>query len=113
MMLTWAHYRFQQRLIQRGKRTGCEVRLVDEAFTSKTCGACGALHPGLQGAKLFVCPSCQHTIDRDANGARNILLRNAASIHLDVRPRPPSGSLSPGTLPQGSAQLGGAQASTS
>jgi putative transposase len=113
MMLTWAHYRFQQRLIQRGKRTGCEVRLVDEAFTSKTCGACGALHPGLQGAKLFVCPSCQHTIDRDANGARNILLRNAASIHLDVRPRPSSGSLSPGTLPQGSAQLAGAQASTS
>jgi putative transposase len=104
MMLTWAHYRFQQRLLQRGKRTGCEVRLVDEAFTSKTCGACGALHPGLQGAKLFVCPSCHHTIDRDANGARNILLRNAASIHLDIRPRPPRGSLSPGTLPQGSAQ---------
>jgi len=108
MMLTWAHYRFQQRLIQRGKRAGCEVRLVGEAFTSKTCGACGALHPGLQGAKLFVCPSCRHTIDRDANGARNILLRNAASIRLDVRPRPPSGSLSPGTLLQGSAQLVGA-----
>jgi putative transposase len=112
MMLTWAHYRFQQHLIQRGKRSGCEVRLVDEAFTSKTCGACGALHPSLQGAKLFICPVCKHTIDRDANGARNILLRNAALINLDVRPRsgPSAGSLSPGTLPQGSARLVDAQA---
>ena len=96
-MLTWAHYRFQQRLIQRGKRAGCDVRLVSEAYTSKTCGACGALHPSLKlGDASFACPSCYHVIGRDANGARNILLRNAASIHLDVR-KGPNGSLSPGT----------------
>jgi putative transposase len=92
-MHTWAHYRFRQTLLRRAERAGCHVALVDESYTSKTCGACGHLHQNLAGAKRFVCPSCEHDVDRDANAARNILLRNAALIELDVR------LLSPGTPP--------------
>lgn len=82
MMLTWAHYRFRVRLQWRAKRTGAKVVIVDEAYTSKTCGHCGQLHERLGGAKKFHCPSCHHELDRDANAARNILLRNAAVIGL-------------------------------
>ena len=81
-MLTWAHYRFRQSLFARTKRTGTVVQLVDEAYTSKTCGKCGNVHNGLGGAKTFHCPLCNHKVDRDANGARNILLRNAKAINF-------------------------------
>jgi transposase len=49
--------------------------VVDEAYTSKTCGRCGSLHDGLGKSKVFKCPSCDFTLDRDVNGARNILIR--------------------------------------
>lgn len=75
-MLTWSHYRFQQRLLQKTREfTRCNVIICDEAYTSKTCGSCGCLHDKLGGSKVFHCPSCHVKLDRDVNGARNILLR--------------------------------------
>lgn len=82
-MLTWAHYRFKQRLLfKRQEYPWCKVLIVDEAYTSKTCGACGRLHPALGAAKLFRCPACGTALDRDANGARNILLKNSSLLGL-------------------------------
>lgn len=75
-MLTWAHYRFQQRLINKTREYGQSmVIIVDESYTSKTCGSCGHLHTKLGGNKVYACPSCGLCIDRDVNGARNILLK--------------------------------------
>jgi putative transposase len=75
-MMTWSHYRFQQRLINKTREyRQCKVIIVDESYTSKTCGACGQLHQKLGGSKIFKCPSCSACLDRDANGARNILLK--------------------------------------
>ena len=75
-MYTWAHYRFRQRLLHKVREyPSCKVVLCDEAYTSMTCGACGTLHHCLGASKQFRCPSCGCTLDRDANGARNILLR--------------------------------------
>ena len=51
---------------------------LSPAYTSKTCGRCGNLHNKLGENKLFQCSSCDVTLDRDANGARNILLRYLA-----------------------------------
>ena len=75
-MLTWSHYRFQQRLVNK-TRECCSTQVIvcDEAYTSKTCGQCGKLHEKLGGNKTFHCPHCGVTMDRDVNGARNILLR--------------------------------------
>jgi transposase len=53
----------------------CHVEIVDEAFTSKTCGRCGKLHQQLGGQKVFACSRCPYRVDRDLNGARNIYLR--------------------------------------
>ena len=75
-LLTWSHYRFRQRLLQKAELyPTCQVIVCDEAYTSKTCGSCGFLHHKLGGNKTFTCPSCQVVRDRDDNGARNIWLR--------------------------------------
>ena len=75
-MLTWSHYRFRMILEEKAKEyPWCNVHVVNEAYTSKTCGCCGELHEKLGSSKVFRCPSCEVTLDRDVNGARNILLR--------------------------------------
>lgn len=81
-MLTWAHYTFRQRLLNRCKRSNCSVALVTEEYTSKTCGKCGCIHQKLGGRKRFKCPQCKHEADRDHQAARNILLKNAEEVEL-------------------------------
>jgi len=81
-MLTWSHYQFKQRLLYKASQTShCQVIICGEAYTSKTCGKCGKLHK-VKGSEWFTCPqpNCGFSMDRDHNGARNILLRNASSF---------------------------------
>ena len=52
------------------------VNIVDEAYTSKTCGCCGVLNETLGGSKKFHCKSCGTAVDRDVNEARNIATKN-------------------------------------
>ena len=78
MMLTWSHYRFREILESKAAEyPWCRVFVVNEAYTSKTCGACGRLNAKLGSSKRFKCPHavCGVEMDRDVNGARNILLR--------------------------------------
>ena len=76
MLLQWSHYKFKQRLINKGEETRCKVLIVDEAYTTKTCTKCGHVRSPF-GGKTFKCESvaCGYQIDRDWNGGRNILLR--------------------------------------
>ena len=74
-MLTWSHYAFRQRLHKARERPWVTVHLVTEEYSSKTCGVCGCIHRNLGGSKVFKCPACHAVMDRDANGARNILLK--------------------------------------
>jgi putative transposase len=84
-MLTWAHYRFKQRLLDKTREyPWCKVEIVDESYTSKTCGKCGWIHQKLGGSKIYKCGSCGIEIDRDINGARNILLKNTSLFDLAV-----------------------------
>jgi putative transposase len=76
-MCTWAHYRFRQRLLSKAREyPWCQVVITEEPYTSKTCGACGWINAKLGGSKVFRCLRCGAEFDRDANGARNILLRH-------------------------------------
>lgn len=72
-MLTLSHYTFKQRLQNMAKKLGSRVFDVNEAFTSKTCSACGTLH-NIGSSKTLTC-KCGNEIDRDINGARGIYLR--------------------------------------
>lgn len=75
MMLTLSHYKFRMRLVYKAKRNNSSVMFTTEEYTSQTCTCCGKLHPNLGGNKIFKCPSCNVVVDRDLNGARNIMIR--------------------------------------
>ncbi|RUS69626.1 hypothetical protein EGW08_022613 [Elysia chlorotica] len=75
-MYSWAHYRFKQRLIERARGTGTRVHFQDESYTSKTCGNCGNIKEDLGGNKTYACEVCGVVMDRDVNGARNIMIKS-------------------------------------
>ena len=68
------HYLFKTRLIDKcNLEKDSSVMLVDEAYTSKTCGNCGKIN-SVEG-RILKCTGCGIKIDRDINGARNIYLK--------------------------------------
>lgn len=80
-MLTWAHYRFRE-LLKTKAALYPWVKIVEcsEAYTSKTCGCCGDINAALGGSKTFRCGKCGYEIDRDLNGARNVMIRYLTSV---------------------------------
>lgn len=73
-LLTWRYHEFKQRLLHKARETNTNVIVADEAYTSVTRGCCGQL--GARSAsKTLYCQHCNVHVDRDFNGARNILLR--------------------------------------
>jgi putative transposase len=40
---------------------------------------CGCKNENLGGSKIFNCNKCKITMDRDYNGARNIMLKSLSS----------------------------------
>ena len=77
-MCTLSHYKFRQRLLNKSREyPWCTVSIVNEAYTSKTCGRCGVINEKLGGNEIFKCINlnCGLVADRDIHAARNILLR--------------------------------------
>ncbi|CAN0408479.1 unnamed protein product, partial [Ectocarpus sp. 13 AM-2016] len=75
-MMTWSHYKFKEQLRTTALREGVKLVIVTEEYTSQTCSCCGHLHRNLGRSKVFNCPSCPVVMDRDENGARNILMKS-------------------------------------
>jgi IS605 OrfB family transposase len=74
------HYEFKMRLQYSAQKTGNDVHIVDESYTSKTCGKCGNVDSKLGSNREYNCKKCKISIDRDINGARNILIKNYDKI---------------------------------
>jgi IS605 OrfB family transposase len=70
-----SHYKFNTRLIEKAEQYDAKVIIVDESYTSKTCGGCFEKNYDLGASKFFKCNDCEFNWDRDFNGARNIMLR--------------------------------------
>ena len=79
-----SHYTWQRRMLEMAEKTDCELELVNERYTSKTCTRCGGIHHRLGGNKRYVCPhpNCRLRIDRDVNAARNMLLMHLALLRV-------------------------------
>ena len=63
-----------------------KVITVNEAYTTKTCSKCGNLNWCIGGKKIFKRPKseCGMVMDRDANGAKNIFLKNMQVLGISV-----------------------------
>jgi putative transposase len=74
--LALSHYLFKQRLKHKAEEYGRIIEIVDESYTTKTCGSCAELNDNVGSNKVFRCDKCNFTIDRDFNGSRNIYIKN-------------------------------------
>lgn len=70
----FSHNLFFERLKTKAEEYNCEVILVNEAYTSKTCSNCNNIYD-VGKSEVYLCPKCGMKIDRDINGAKNIYLR--------------------------------------
>jgi putative transposase len=75
MMCMYSFHRFKEKLKYKCNNKGINLIIVDESYTSKTCGCCGYIND-TQGKESLKCINCHNEIDRDASGARNIFIKN-------------------------------------
>lgn len=75
MLLAYKQYQFKTRLQQKCAQRGNRLILCTEEYTSKTCGRCGVIKTDLMREETYECGECGLQIDRDINGARNILIK--------------------------------------
>jgi putative transposase len=82
-MMNWSHYKFRRMLMDKVSeyKSKCVI-ICSEEYTSKTCTRCGELKLNLGGNRTYVCDKCGLRIDRDINGARNILLKSISEVVL-------------------------------
>ena len=76
------HYKFKRTLKDYCAKYGSGVIEVSEAYSSKTCSHCHTLKFDLGGDKVFKCDNCNLTLDRDWNGAINILMDSISKLQL-------------------------------
>lgn len=73
MMNSLSFYKFSEWLKYKCSKQKSNLFRVDEHYTSKLCGACGILN-NVGKSKVYKC-DCGLVLDRDYNGARNILIQ--------------------------------------
>jgi transposase len=74
-MMALQHFRFKQRLEDMvNLHTDSKLYIVNETYTTKTCTQCGVLND-VGSNSIYHCLDCGLQIERDINGARNILLK--------------------------------------
>lgn len=73
-----AFYQFVQRLKYKCESKRINFQLINEYLTSKLCSGCGEKNE-VGGDKIYECETCGIRIDRDVNGAKNIVMRGLAS----------------------------------
>ena len=78
-LLSLSHGKFRMKLINQLRRYGRKLLLVTEENTTKMCTNCGSENN--VGIKRTInCQNCKLAIDRDINGARNILIKTCTEL---------------------------------
>jgi transposase len=77
LMFAWSHYQFRMLLLRKGEESGCRIIICSEAYTTRTCGMCGEINHKVGDSRTFNCGnrSCLAVMNRDGNGARNVLIK--------------------------------------
>lgn len=71
---TLSHFKFRTILQNKCQEYNKKFYLVNEMYTSKSCGLCGQAN-NVGTDRIINCKYCKGSIDRDLNGARNILIK--------------------------------------
>jgi len=79
-----SHYKFQQKIKWLCSCNGSKLYIVDEDYTTKTCGKCGVLND-VGSNKIFKCHKCGCQLNRDLNGARNIWIKTMTEHGVKTR----------------------------
>ena len=80
LMCMYSFHQFRQKLEYKCSVYGKKLLIVDESYTSCTCGFCGTINRSLGGSEHFTCLKCSFEVDRDVNGSRNILLKTLSDL---------------------------------
>jgi putative transposase len=74
-MSSLQHYKFQQRLKWKSSVYNSKLFIVEEDYTTRTCGQCGCVNNNVKSKKVFVCNDCGYQVHRDIHGARNVMIK--------------------------------------
>lgn len=81
----WRVGKFVEMLSYKSVKYGKEFYKVDESYTSKTCFKCGRIKDDLKlSDRIYKC-SCGYIMDRDINGALNILEKYSLAQAVKVK----------------------------
>ncbi len=70
----FSFYKFKEKLQYKCDTYGKKLLIVDESYTSCTCGVCGKITR--MSDEIYLCQFCGLEIDRDVMASRNILIKN-------------------------------------
>ena len=82
-MLSLSHFAFQTKLKYMCSLLGNNLYIVGEEYTTQTCGGCGE-RKKMGGSKHYKCKNCGFELDRDYNGARNIVMKHIDSDSIQT-----------------------------
>jgi len=72
----WAFHQLRSFIEYKAYGVGVQVKVIDGAYTSQQCSACGFVHPDNRPTQAaFLCHACGHTENADLNAAKNIAAR--------------------------------------
>lgn len=72
----WAFHQLRSFIEYKARRAGVGVKVIDGAYTSQQCSACGFVHPDNRPSQTaFRCRACGHAENADLNAAKNIAAR--------------------------------------
>ncbi len=82
-------YQIRQLLTYKMEDRGHELKFADRFYpSSKLCNCCGESHKELTlSDRVFSCPFCGHTEDRDLNAAKNLALVATTQAHWERKGR--------------------------
>ena len=72
-LLNVAPFMFRTLLTYKAEAAGVEVVVVNPAYTSQTCSACGVVNAEYRKGRIYNCKDCGHVEHADLNAAKNIL----------------------------------------
>ena len=74
-ILDCSWYTFRRFLTNKAEQYGCNLIVIPKYYpSSKSCSSCGSINNNLKLTdRIWLCPNCGLTLDRDLNAAINIL----------------------------------------